>query len=117
NAVDVEEIAAVIGDEGIDQQYVGAQIDELSREIAADEPEAAGDHHPAAAVEIAMGHDHVRGEFGYARSAGSRAASGRMPARRCWRRITSSYQRRITSMPVLKMRGKLKNCDLPNARW
>ena len=37
-------------------------------------------------------------------------------ARRCWRRMTSSTHRRSTPTPVLKMRGKLKNCDLPNAR-
>jgi len=37
-AVDVEQIAAVVGDERIDQQDVRADIDETPREVAADEP-------------------------------------------------------------------------------
>jgi len=41
DAVDVEQIAAVFGNEGIDQQDVGAQIDEPARQVAPDEPEAA----------------------------------------------------------------------------
>ena len=58
DAVDVEEVAAVVGDERVDEQDVGAQIDETPREIAADETEAAGDHHRAAAIEFAVVGDH-----------------------------------------------------------
>ena len=54
DAVDVEEVAAVVGDQRVDEQDVGAEVDELARQVAADEPEAAGDHHAAAAVELAV---------------------------------------------------------------
>ena len=54
DAVDVEQVAAVVGDERIDEQHVGAERDQPAREIAADEAEAAGDHHRAAAVELAV---------------------------------------------------------------
>ena len=43
DAVDVEQVAAVVGDERIDEQHVGAELDQPPREIAADEAEAAGD--------------------------------------------------------------------------
>ena len=52
DAGDVEQVAAVVGDHRVDEQHVGAEIDELPREVAADEPEAAGDEHAAAAVEL-----------------------------------------------------------------
>ena len=64
NAVDVEQVAAVVGDERVDQQHVGAERDELARQVAADEPEAAGDHHGPAAVELQMFHGHDRGGAG-----------------------------------------------------
>ena len=35
-------------------QHVGAEIDELPRQVAADEAETAGDEHAAAAVELAV---------------------------------------------------------------
>ena len=54
DAVDVEQVAAVIGDEGVDEQDVGAALDERARQIAADEAEPAGDHHLAAAIELAI---------------------------------------------------------------
>ena len=117
DAVDVEQVAAVVGDERVDQEHVGAEVDELPREVAADEPEAAGDHHGAAAVEGAIVHHQVRGGLGQVPSEPSRAASDGAPARRWRRRITSSYHRRITSTPVFTIRGTLKNCDFPNARW
>ena len=114
DAVDVEQVAAVVGDQRVDEQHVGAELDEPAREVAADEAEAAGDHHAAAAVELAVvgGHGAARGRC--AIGVGGVATA---PARRCWRRTTSANHRRITSTPVLKMRRKLKNCDLPNARW
>ena len=52
DAVDVVQVAAVVGDERIDQQHVGAQDDELPGEVASDEAQTTGDHHPAAAVEV-----------------------------------------------------------------
>ena len=76
DAVDVEEVAAVVGDERVDQQDVGAEVDELPREVAADEPEPAGDHHPAAAIEVAV----RRRLIGVARVDG---ASSRLPRRCC----------------------------------
>ena len=62
DAVDVEQVAAVVGDQRVDEQDVGAEVDELAREVAADEAEPAGDHHAAAAVELAVVAGHVRGE-------------------------------------------------------
>ena len=60
DAVDVEQVAAVVGDQRVDEQHVGAELDELAREVAADEAEAAGDHHAAAAVELAVVGAHAR---------------------------------------------------------
>jgi hypothetical protein len=62
DAVDVEQVAAVIGDQRVDQQHVGAEVDQHARQIAADEAETAGDHHGAAAVELAVvsGHPSTR---------------------------------------------------------
>ena len=53
DAGDVEQVAAVLGDQRIDEQHVGAELDEAVREVAADEAEAAGDHHAPAAIESA----------------------------------------------------------------
>jgi hypothetical protein len=64
DAVDVEQVAAVVGDERVDEQHVGPRRHELTGEVAADEPEAARDHHRAAAIELAMVHGHVRGGAG-----------------------------------------------------
>ena len=52
DAVDVEEICARIRDQRIHQQHVGAELDETAGDVAADEAEAAGDHHAPAAIEI-----------------------------------------------------------------
>ena len=49
--LDVEQVAAVFGDERIDDQHARAERRELVGEIAADESEPAGDHHPAVAIE------------------------------------------------------------------
>ena len=54
DAVDVEEVAAVVGNERVDDEDVGAESGQPVRQIAADEPEAAGDEHLAAAVELAV---------------------------------------------------------------
>ena len=56
DAGDVEQVAAVVGNQRIDQQDVGAELHQAVREVAADEAEPAGDHHAAAAIEIAGGH-------------------------------------------------------------
>jgi hypothetical protein len=60
--VDVEKVAAVVGNQRVDQQHAGAEIDQRAREVAADEAEAAGDHHGAVAVERAVvgGHPSTR---------------------------------------------------------
>ena len=51
DAADVEQVAAVFGDERIDDQHPGTERGELMGEIAANESEPAGDHHLAVAVE------------------------------------------------------------------
>ncbi len=60
DAVDVEQVAAVVGDQRVDQQDVGAEIDERARQVAADEAESAGDHHLAAAIELPVVHGYAR---------------------------------------------------------
>ena len=47
----LNEVAAVVGDQRVDQQHVGAERHQLAGEVGADEAEAAGDHHAAAAIE------------------------------------------------------------------
>ena len=64
DAVDVEQIAAVIGNQRIDEQHVGAGLDQLAREVAPDEAEAAGDHDAPAAVELPVLGGHGRGGLG-----------------------------------------------------
>ena len=51
---DVEQVAAVLGDQGIDDQYLCAEVHELVREGAADKPQAARNHHAAITVERAV---------------------------------------------------------------
>ena len=58
-AVDVEPVAAVVGIERVDDQHVGAGVDELPHEIAADEAEPAGDHDAAIAIEREISGFHV----------------------------------------------------------
>ena len=53
-AADVEQIAAVVVDQRVDDQDARAEVDELPREVAADEAEAAGDHHRTIAIEPAV---------------------------------------------------------------
>ena len=64
DAIDVEQVAAVIRNERVDQQHVCAERDELPRQIAADESEAAGNHDRSAAVELAVVHGHDCGGVG-----------------------------------------------------
>ncbi len=51
DAANVEEIAAVVRDHRVDQQDLRPEVGQLAREVAADEAQAPGDHHLAAAVE------------------------------------------------------------------
>ena len=46
DAVDVEQIAAVVGDQRVDEEHIRAKLDELAGEVTADETEAAGDRAP-----------------------------------------------------------------------
>ena len=103
DAVDVEQVAAVVGDERVDEQDVGAELDQPARQVAADEAEAAGDHHLAAAVELAIAGHQGRGGL---RSDGDscHAGVGRR-ARRCCRRTTSANQSFITSTPSARRAG------------
>ena len=98
DARDVEEIAAVVGDQRIDEQHVGAEIDEPARQVAADEPQAARDHHAPAAVEIQVAHA---------------ATVSRARLQMLLANDQASTTGGSTSTPVLKIRRKLKNCDLP----
>ena len=113
DAVDVEQVAAVVGDQRIDEQDVGAERDQRAREVAADEAEAAGDHHAAAAVELEVG----RRSRAISRPRRRVGAGGRIGALV----VASDDERRTRASsrrsPVLKSRRKLKNCDLPYARW
>ena len=61
DAVDVEEIAAVVGNQRVDDQDARAERDELAREVAADEAEPAGDQHRAIAIELAIRGHGLRG--------------------------------------------------------
>src|SRR5262245_7502848 len=54
DAVDVEQVAAVVGDQRVDEKDFCAKLDESSGEIAADEAEAAGDHHLPAVIELGV---------------------------------------------------------------
>ena len=101
-----------------------AKPDQLVREVAADEPDAAGDHHPAIAIEIAVAVDAGRG-------LGSHGCGG--PGGAAWRavglrkrtavvcrprpRTTSCSHSFMTSIPVQNTRRKWKNCDRPWVRW
>ena len=61
-AGDVREVAAVVGNERVDEQDVGAEVDERVRQVRTDEAEATGDEHAAAAIELAvrLGHEGSR---------------------------------------------------------
>ncbi len=52
DAVDVEEVRAGVGNERVHQQHIGAELDQPAGDVAADEAEAARDHHAPAAVEL-----------------------------------------------------------------
>ncbi len=110
-AADVEVVAAVVGEQRVDQQNVGAKRGKLVGQVAADESEAARDHHAPAAVEIPIGHRYPRSSgpaWPTAAPAGTSAGCAM-----CSRLITSAYQSLKTSTPVLNSRRKLKNCERP----
>jgi hypothetical protein len=122
DAVDVEEVPAVVVDQRVDQQHIGAERRQLARQVAADEAEAAGHHDAATAIEVAVIVAHARGDPLPGRpltgdaSARTSTAPGAIP--RWWtRRTTSAHHSFSTSTPVRAMRLKLKNCELPWVRW
>src|SRR4051812_1296552 len=123
--VDVEQAAAVFGEQGIDDQDLRAERDERVREVAADETEAARDHDLATAIEVAVAAGGARrrsGAHGFSDCGGDawRAVGSLNRTGDFWRlppSTTSFSHSFITSTPVQKTRGKLKNCDLPCARW
>ena len=51
---DIEQVAAVVRNQGIDDEHTCAELDELMRECAADETKPAGDHDAAVAIEGAV---------------------------------------------------------------
>ena len=96
-------------------------VDELTGEVAADEPEPAGDHHAAVAVELLVAAS-GRGRPGAHGSAESAGTPGTVGLRNstgvlCRPRpsTTSCTHSFSTSMPVQKTRRKLKNCERPCA--
>ena len=99
----------------VEEQHVRAAGDELTREVAADEPESARDHHAAAVVEPAvLGCAH--GCFDSGRTEPATGWRSSTPGA-CWRRTTSCSHSFITSTPVQNTRLKLKNCERPCVRW
>ena len=54
NAGDIEQVAAVFRNQGVDDQHAGTECDELMRERAADESKPAGNHDATVAVERAV---------------------------------------------------------------
>jgi hypothetical protein len=95
DAVDVEEVGPGVGDERVDQQEVGAQLDQGASQIAPDESEAARDHDAPAGVErsVVVGH-RTRVPCLTASVAFSRST------RRPLRRTTSATHSFMTSMAV-----------------
>ena len=53
-AADVVKVAAVVRDHRVHQQHLGVEVNQPPRQVAADEPEAARDQHPPAAIEVAV---------------------------------------------------------------
>ncbi len=83
DAGNVEQVAAVIGNERVDQENICAKLDEPAGEITADESEPARDHHAPAAVKIWI-----------------HAAMVSLRAFKWSLRITSDHQSRSTSTAV-----------------
>ena len=54
DAADVEQVAAVVGDQRVDDRARGRRARRAGAQVAADEAQAAGDHHRAIAVEGAV---------------------------------------------------------------
>ena len=94
-AGEVEEVAAVVGQQAVHGQDVGAEVGEGAAEVRADEPQRAGDHHLPPAIEVEVIQDFT------ATLAGA--------PRRCSLRTTSSSQSFTRSVRVRATRGTLKN--------
>jgi hypothetical protein len=58
DAFDVEEVCTRVGNQRVDDQDFGAELDKRPRQVAADEPQPTGDHHTATAVEGLVIQDH-----------------------------------------------------------
>src|SRR6185503_4089047 len=115
DAVDVEEVAAVLGNQRIDDEHARAERDELVREVAADEAKPSGDQHRPIAVELAIGaHGLVDSGEDAPRMVGLRKRTGELVRPRP--STTSFTHNRSTSIPVQKTRLKLKNCERPCSR-
>ena len=97
DAVEIEQVAAVLRDHRVDDQHVGAQIDQPAREIAADEPQTARDQYAPSSVVPAVPIGHGRSLEPWRRG---RAAAFDVGAIRCSPRITSACHSFITSMAV-----------------
>ena len=61
-AGDVREVTAVVGEQRVDEQHVGAERDEVTCQVRSDEAESAGDEDAPAAIELAVveAHDCAR---------------------------------------------------------
>src|SRR5205807_219197 len=97
DAVEVEEMPAGLRDERVDDEHVGAELDELAGEIAADEAEPARDENRLAPVKGTIVLVHGRGDAGYTGSVESWRRVRLADERRCWRNTTSAIHSRSTS--------------------
>ena len=99
DAVDVEEIRARSGDQRVHQQHVGAELDEAARDVAADEAEAAGDHHAAAAIELLIRRGHSTRCPALPRGVSSPAAASRLSMR-------AAHHERVPQLQHVDARAK-----------
>ena len=111
----LKKFAPESGNQRVHQQHVGAELDEAPGDVAADEAEAAGNHHAPAAIEILMRRvsQHAL-SCAAPRGTSSAAAGDRSCGAAARRARTRASARRC---PCGYTRGKLKNCDWPCARW
>ena len=105
----LKKLRAGVGNERVHQQHVGAELDQPAGDVAADEAEAAGDHHAPAAVEVL-----IAGCVTARASCSARRRRCRLGAgARCVRRTTSANQSFSTSMAVRYDAREVEELRLP----
>ena len=91
-AGEVEEVAAVVGEQAVHGQHLRPEVGQGAAEVGADEPERAGDHDLPAAVEVEVVHLRAASDWIRRGSVGGRGKAGAF-CFRCSLRTTSSSQR------------------------